>query len=352
MTLPNSNVSIMMVRNALGYPSTDLGTLCSCNKINMWAKYKPVRYNFTTGRPSNWWKGQDGNCGISYPSFNNYAGVRNIWDDNLNGWVYLKPTGGSSSPYRLGDFIGYSHEARNPIGGFWVSPDEVQPGGKVNLSFSAHFTTNNPNGINITDLAGFSEKYLGVIIFKDTAFQGYITGGQQIKNIDVPTVDININAPVTQGTMDVYPVLCDNPQTTLGGTISNTFIPFPGAHAILKVSQNLGRRISTSATIWPDLSRIEYTVNFHNPMTTGYNFLGSYAQISIYSGSSYQTSLWMKSFGTVYVEANQTKQMSGTIYPSDLQGGSTDMALIMSSESYIEAFTQEFKAKTSIVRRP
>ena len=54
MILPNSDISIMDVRNALGYPSTDLGTLCSCNKINMWAKYKPVPYNFTTNRPSEW----------------------------------------------------------------------------------------------------------------------------------------------------------------------------------------------------------------------------------------------------------------------------------------------------------
>ncbi len=34
MTLPDSNISIMDVRNVLGYPSTDLGTLCSCPNIN------------------------------------------------------------------------------------------------------------------------------------------------------------------------------------------------------------------------------------------------------------------------------------------------------------------------------
>lgn len=34
MILPNSDISIMDVRNALGYPSTDLGTLCSCPNVN------------------------------------------------------------------------------------------------------------------------------------------------------------------------------------------------------------------------------------------------------------------------------------------------------------------------------
>lgn len=37
-----TNISIMDVRNILGYPSTDLGTLCTCNNINPWSKWKPI----------------------------------------------------------------------------------------------------------------------------------------------------------------------------------------------------------------------------------------------------------------------------------------------------------------------
>lgn len=36
-------VSIEDVRTVLGVSSYDLGTLCKSEKINMWAKYKPVR---------------------------------------------------------------------------------------------------------------------------------------------------------------------------------------------------------------------------------------------------------------------------------------------------------------------
>lgn len=40
MILPNTDISIMDVRNILGYPSTDLGTLCSCDKVNKWSRYR------------------------------------------------------------------------------------------------------------------------------------------------------------------------------------------------------------------------------------------------------------------------------------------------------------------------
>lgn len=107
MILPKTDISIMDVRNVLGYPSTDLGTLCSCDKINMWAKYKPVRNNFTTNRPSDWWRAQTGNCGIKVPSAtSNFDNIINLK------YEYEQPRGGSSEPYRLGDFAGYDSNAK------------------------------------------------------------------------------------------------------------------------------------------------------------------------------------------------------------------------------------------------
>ena len=43
MKIGNEDVGVLMVRNVLGYPSTDLGTLCSCENVNIWSRYKPVR---------------------------------------------------------------------------------------------------------------------------------------------------------------------------------------------------------------------------------------------------------------------------------------------------------------------
>lgn len=90
-------VSIMDVRNVLGYPSTDLGTLCSCgeNYINIWSPYKPINYNGLT---------------LSDTIRDKLTGFKIV----NNYLQYDPPVGGSTSPYRLGDFRGYKSNAAKP----------------------------------------------------------------------------------------------------------------------------------------------------------------------------------------------------------------------------------------------
>lgn len=116
MTLPETDISIMDVRNCLGYPSTDLGTLCSCDKINPWSKKKPVwlstdalNYVMNGGKLKDyneWWKGANEQFGFTFPLYNDYKSI-------VNGanWTYSPPTGGTSQPYILGSFAGYNHDA-------------------------------------------------------------------------------------------------------------------------------------------------------------------------------------------------------------------------------------------------
>lgn len=97
MTLGTTDVSILNVRNILGYPSTDLGTLCSCgeNYINIWSPYKPINYNGLT---------------LSDTIRNTHSGFKIV----NNYLQYDPPVGGSTSPYRLGDFRGYKSDAAKP----------------------------------------------------------------------------------------------------------------------------------------------------------------------------------------------------------------------------------------------
>lgn len=90
-------VGIMDVRNVLGYPSTDLGTLCSCgeNYINIWSPYKPINYNGLT---------------LSDTIRDKLTGFKIV----NNYLQYDPPVGGSTSPYRLGDFRGYKSDAAKP----------------------------------------------------------------------------------------------------------------------------------------------------------------------------------------------------------------------------------------------
>ncbi|MCD8270574.1 MAG: hypothetical protein LUD46_20435 [Parabacteroides sp.] len=93
MSLPKTNISIMMVRNALGYPSTDLGTLYTCNKVNIFSWYKPKNYDDPIMPVS----ARDNMPGLKYDTVNKQI----LWDKPKN-------------YFRLGDFGGYNHDAEPP----------------------------------------------------------------------------------------------------------------------------------------------------------------------------------------------------------------------------------------------
>ena len=120
MALGTTNITTSLVGTTIGSASRDVGSLCSSTLINKWSKYKPVIYPaISTTGINNWWKAVDGNCGLSIPEYSN---INNLVTAITNGvtWAYNKPTGGISSPYRLGDFRGYAHNAYIPFDSFYV----------------------------------------------------------------------------------------------------------------------------------------------------------------------------------------------------------------------------------------
>ena len=91
----------------------DLAALCTHENINMWAKYKPFRSSMMFFR-------QDGdptksdrdeemrrqNYGIQPPGTRDSTDIVSCINDV---WTYSRPRGTVSEPYRLSDFINYSH---------------------------------------------------------------------------------------------------------------------------------------------------------------------------------------------------------------------------------------------------
>ena len=103
MALPNTNISVAMVRDELGASTNDVGRLCIHPNINKWSKWKPVRYGSVS--PITEAQLKSTNYGLYPPNNNpNYANVIG------QKWEYRKPRGGSE-PYRLSDFINYYHQA-------------------------------------------------------------------------------------------------------------------------------------------------------------------------------------------------------------------------------------------------
>lgn len=113
-TLIEAPVSVDTVREVLGEKSTDIASLCASKNVNMWSKHKPVKYKTKVVVPfddkdGDWYKGENGDCGIVYN--------RNEADDNLASlyskatWTYDQPEAKDDYPKRLTDFYKYCDSA-------------------------------------------------------------------------------------------------------------------------------------------------------------------------------------------------------------------------------------------------
>ena len=134
ITITSAPVTTTDLATVLQTSSHDVGTLCSHANINKWAKYKPVRYATTTKLTEAQLKST--NYGLSAQSLPNVISNANKSFSSSTPmstiigtpteWIYRKPSGGSSSPYRMGDFlnatnisqVGYNRNAVVPANGF------------------------------------------------------------------------------------------------------------------------------------------------------------------------------------------------------------------------------------------
>lgn len=119
--LPETGITTSMVGNALGTTSRDVGTLCKHSSINKWAKYKPIAYNTTS--PLTEAQRKEKNYGIEAWSGSspNQVIIFHLFTDGSTSITYNAPSGGTVSPYRLGDFRKYNHDATAPIQNFFKS---------------------------------------------------------------------------------------------------------------------------------------------------------------------------------------------------------------------------------------
>lgn len=295
MTLPNSNVSIMMVRNALGYPSTDLGTLCSCNKVNMWAKYKPVPYNFTSVRPSDWWRGQDRTCGITvdyYPAANETM-LKTIVDDIKAGrscFTRNAPAGGTSEPFRLGDFAGYNNEATHnvvyvqvPTNASWNNGNQQDRMARITMAVQWRHDS---SMLSLSDLYvnqgvfDLSKWYLGCVFTMPGNSSQYRIVTNTTKLADMNNVDVLAFNIGGAGVMTLYPIICSVSEPTLTTATGGYVIPLPnlGSYDCEVVQAHRAEiewNTSSSVTEYGSDYRFSVKINYSNVKTipnsiTGY----------------------------------------------------------------------------------
>ena len=185
MALPNTNISVAMVKAELGAATNKVGELCIHPNINKWSKWKPVRHNSVI--PITEAQLQSTNYGLSLGTpASSISELKTKIESGTANWDYLKPTGGLSSPYRLTDFVNYDKTSVSPIQEFSITP-------RLALDSMSGITGRvliNPDG-DSTNI-GFEElntpyNLLGIALFSgETLKKMYInpTAGDSVVTLD------------------------------------------------------------------------------------------------------------------------------------------------------------------------
>ena len=175
-------VSIADVKTVLGETSNDLATLCRSDKINIWAKYKPVELNkpFTSDEfdfennrwrdNATWFKGADfegvGICGIKIAHSSTLQNLTELYDKGLGNWSRVKVGSTFACPYRLSDFIGYKHAATAPFKRPFVTSKTSENGSVFATMMIKSLGTENE--LTLQEFGKLSEAYFGLAL-KDAA---------------------------------------------------------------------------------------------------------------------------------------------------------------------------------------
>lgn len=325
--LPTTDLSVMHVRNILSYPSTDVGTLCGgvaacAEKINKWAKYKPVRYNFSDNRPSDWWKAQDGNCGLNVPVYTTIEALITAIKNNTAMWNYMPPRGGSSEPFRLGDYRGYNHNAINPVTISTLPPivykDSMSTIGMAIDMAAIDSALNNLSLVDIGTKYPLKDYYPGVVTVRSDINAGYfITDSATLSGGGGGGVDIPTSQFLSGYTYSFVFVLSSIMQTSYGPNSSPAiFIPAPADKYIQSVKfESKGVEVSVIAS-YNGSTKIDWTLYVTNKVLTSATVSNIVLRLTYadYDGKrpmqqgEYETRL-----ADITVALNESKTTSGAI---------------------------------------
>lgn len=208
--IPNE-VELDDVRDTLNYNGGVAGNtleslITEAANIDVWSKKKPVII-LNTPFPDysgEWWKANDGNCGLNPLRILNYRNLpdyyENDWaNDDMNGWVYNIPQGGSTQPLRLADFRGYNAKAFAPYRGLAV-PSRVSKT-QTEFQVSCMWFPSSETQIRFTDLRTTKDCYFGVYIAKDGSTLGQRATSSGVEDT---TITFKTNG-FTTGKYTAYP---------------------------------------------------------------------------------------------------------------------------------------------------
>ena len=224
MIIPNTDINLATeVRDVLngagGKVGNDIMSFFTPDaNINYWNKHKPLPLSvdfcqdFDKSKPNYnqyWWKGEDGFCGLRPREGFAVTSLPGIIDGKLNGWVYVLPSGGPNSPYRLGDFAGYNTNALPMVHSLQV-PSVVSVKQTTMISITAFITKPNPESITLSDLFSTGEHYPAVYMEYERNGEYRTARGSKPLSEEGFNIDVGINTDTGLnriGKWTIYPYI-------------------------------------------------------------------------------------------------------------------------------------------------
>lgn len=240
--------SINDVQNAIGSSATDLATLCTSGLINRWAKYKPVVKDLITttsqldsnkrwASSATWWKGTNGNCGITFTTYSTVAAARTAIVNGANVWNYTKPTGGSAAPFRLTDFNQYYHAAPCPTTSVGASDAQLKAGAILTVMVAT--SIDDDLSLKLNHVGSFTNYYYLAALFTSSGTLallhtsskkvGAYNSGETI-SIEIPynNGSYGYQGKLTEGTTyKCFVMMSSVAYTCATSAQSGTYIPLP-----------------------------------------------------------------------------------------------------------------------------
>jgi len=208
MALPNSNISVAMVKSELRASTNDVGQLCIHPNVNKWSKWKPVKHSSLVPITEAQLEAVD--FGIKMPIYSNvqaYVDGLTLRPKVEPIWEYESPVGGTTSPYRLTDFINYDKNAIVPFGLFNVTKQASKTGGNPIITGTIGFVEgSDPYQLRLQDF-DFGNRRFAMAYRKS----GDTTYGTVVGNIGDFSVDLNVNdTNLTIGTYEAFLFMTNN----------------------------------------------------------------------------------------------------------------------------------------------
>ncbi len=210
MALPDTNISVAMVKAELGASTNDVGRLCIHPNVNKWSKWKPVRHRSLT--PITETQLEAVGYGIKMPIYSNvqaYVNGLTLLPKVDPAWEYEMAAGGLTSPYRLTDFTNYDKNAVVPFGLFNVTKQASKTGGSPIITGTIGFVEgSDPYQLRLQDFDFGNRRF--AMAYRSTSSPSTVYT-VVAPTVGVFSVDLNVNSPsLAVGTYTAFLFMTNN----------------------------------------------------------------------------------------------------------------------------------------------